>query len=126
MLKKLLLAAGLLVSGAAASHELTPTYVKFKPSYVQGVYYTRMEMWNRRSDAEYYEIMVLDKMWKTIPFATSERIFKLPYLSKRKIDIYVKEESMPDVELICTASKQLKSDVESTGVRSMICSRIER
>ena len=126
MLKKLFLAAGLLVSSAAASHELTPTYIKFKPSYVQGVYYTRMEMWNRRSDAEYYEIMVLDRMWKTIPFATSERIFKLPYLAKRKIDIYVKEESVPDVEFICTASKQLKSDVESTGVRSMICSRIER
>lgn len=126
MFKKVLLAAGLMVSSAAAGHELTPTYVKFKPSYVQGVYYTTMDMWNRRSDAEYYEILVLDKMWKAIPFATSERIFRLPYLSKRKIDIYVKEESIRDVEFVCTASKQLKSDVESTGVRSMICSRIER
>lgn len=121
-----IVAAALLISTSAAAHELTPTYFKFKPSFVEGVLTTQMSMWNRRADAEYYEVMVLDRMWKKIPFATSERLFRLSHLSKRNIDIYIKAADLKRVELICTASKQLKTDVDSTGIRSMICSRIER
>jgi len=118
--------AALLISSSAAAHEMTPTYLEFKPSYVEGVYVTTVDLWNRRNDVEYYEISVLDKMWNRIPFATRDRIVKLPYLNKEKIDIYIKQNDIEDVEFVCTSSKQLKSDVESTGIRSMICSRIER
>jgi hypothetical protein len=120
------IAAALLISSSAAAHEMTPTYVEFKPSYVDGVYVTTINLWNRRNDVEYYEISVLDQMWKKIAFATRDRIIKIPHLSKEKIDIYIKQDDIEDVEFICTSSKQLKSDVKSTGVRSMICSRIER
>lgn len=121
-----LIIAALLLSNSAAAHEMTPTYFKFEPSYVEGVYVTTIDLWNRRNDAEYYEISVLNIMWRKIPFATRDRIVKIPYLGKEEIDIYIKQDDLEDVEYICTSSKQLKSDVQSTGIRSMICSRIER
>ena len=118
--------AALLFSTGAAAHEMTPTYFDFKPSYVDGVYVTTMSMWNRRNDVEYYEISVFDDEWNNLPFASRNRVFKLSYLDREKIDIYIKQEDINDVEYICTSSKQLKSDVKSTGVKSTICSRIER
>ena len=118
--------AALLISSSAAAHEMTPTYVEFKPSYVDGVYVTAVNLWNRRNDVEYYEISVLDEMWERIPFAARDRIVKISHLKKQKIEIYIKQEDLKDVEFVCTSSKQLKSDVKSTGIKSMICSRIER
>jgi hypothetical protein len=121
-----LVTAALLLSTSAVAHEMTPTYFKFEPSYVGGVYVTTIDLWNRRNDVEYYEISVLNEMWKRIPFATRDRIIKIPHLSREKIDIYIKQDDLYAVEYICTSSKQLKSDVKSTGIKSMICSRIER
>lgn len=121
-----LLVIAVLFASSTAAHEMTPTYFKFKPSYVNGVYVTTFDIWNRRNDVEYYEISVHDENWYKIPFAARERIIKLSYLSREKIDIYIKQEDIKNVEYVCTSSKQLKSDVKSTGVRSMICSRIER
>lgn len=120
------IAAALLISSSAVAHEMTPTYVEFKPSYVDGIYVTTVDLWNRRNDVEYYEISVLDEMWKRIPFTARDRIIKISHLKKQKIEIYIKQEDLKDVEFVCTSSKQLKSDVKSTGVKSMICSRIER
>ena len=125
MIIRVLTAASIFAHGAAA-HEMTPTYFDFKPSYVDGVYVTTMSMWNRRNDVEYYEISVFDDEWNNLPFASRNRVFKLSYLDREKIDIYIKQEDINDVEYICTSSKQLKSDVKSTGVKSTICSRIER
>lgn len=124
-MKHIILAVALFASSATA-HEMTPTYLKFKPSYIEGVAVTTIEMWNRRNDVEYYEISVVDEMWNGIPFATKSRIIKLSHLSRSKIDIYVKKEDVKNIEFVCTSSKQLKSDVKSTGVKSMICSKIER
>lgn len=111
---------------SATAHEMTPTYLDMEPSYVDGVYVTTIDLWNRRNDVEYYDISVLDKNWNKIRFATRDRIVKLTYLNRKKIDIYIKEDDVRFVEFICTSSKQLKSDVKSTGVKSMICSRIAR
>lgn len=118
--------AAMLLSSNVAAHELTPTYFNFKPSYIEGVSTTTVELWNRRDDAEYYEIYVTDENWGRIPFATRDRIIRLPHLSREKINIYVKQEDIARVEFICSSSKQLKSDVKSTGIKSTICSRIER
>ena len=56
---KLLMAAVLFTSSAAA-HELTPTYPEFKPHIVDGVYFAKLHMWNRREDVKYYEVSVHD------------------------------------------------------------------
>lgn len=122
---RIILAAAFLTTSAAA-HEMTPTYVEFKPSYVEGVHVTSVNIWNRRNDVEYYELSVVDENWNSIPFAARNRILKLSYLGRTSVDVYVKEEDIANVEFVCTSSKQLKSDVKSTGIKSMICSRIER
>lgn len=124
-MKHIILAVALFANSATA-HEMTPTYLKFKSSYIEGVAVSTIEMWNRRNDVEYYEISVVDNMWNDIPFATKSKIVKLSHLSRSKIDIYVKKEDIDNIEFVCTSSKQLKSDVISTGVKSMICSKIER
>lgn len=111
-------------SGNAAAHELTPTYPEIRPSYINGVSVTTMKMWNRRSDASYYEISVFDEEWNELGFATSNRIMKMEYLEHRTFEIYFRDEDKDKVSYICTTSKQLKDDVLSTGVKSRICSRI--
>ena len=122
---KTLMAIALFTSSAIA-HELTPTYPELKPSYVDKVLVTTIKMWNRRNDVEYYEIGVFDEEWDKIPFATTDRIFKVSYLQHKTMDVYFRDKDVDRIFWICTTSKQLKQDVKSTGVKSRICSRIAR
>lgn len=114
-----------LVTSSAIAHELTPTYPELKPSYIDEVSVMNMKMWNRRNDVQYYEIGVFDKEWEPIPFATPARLLKLEYLEHKSFEIYIRDKDAPRVEYICTTSKQLKVDVQSTGVKSKICSRMK-
>jgi hypothetical protein len=84
-----------------------------------------MKMWNRRNDVQYYEIGVFDKEWSPVPFATSARLLKLGYLEHKSFEIYIRDKDATQVEYICTTSKQLKSDVLSSGIKSKICSRMK-
>lgn len=124
-MKHIIIAAALLISTGAAAHELTPTYPKLIPSFVDGVLVAKMKMWNRRKDAEYYEIDVYDEEWNPISFASVDKIFRMQYLEKKNIEIFIRESDKDRVEFICTTSKQLKQDVKSTGVKSRICSRVK-
>jgi hypothetical protein len=123
-MKRILLAAALAGSSAAA-HELTPTYPELVPSYIDGVSVTKMNMWNRRNDVSYYEIGVYDVDFNPLPFAAPERIFYIGYLERKTLEIYIRDSDIERVEYICTSSKQLKEDVKSTGIKSMICSRVK-
>ena len=125
MMKYGFAAALMLFANSAAAHELTPTYPEIRPSYVNGVSVTTMKMWNRRSDAKYYEINVFDEKWNPVSFATSNRVIQLNYLEHKSFEIYFRDEDKDRVSYICTTSKQLKRDVLSTGVKSKICSRIK-
>ena len=124
-MRKTLIAAALFIANSAAAHELTPTYPEFKQSYVDNVLVTQQKLWNRRQDVEYYEIDVYDKNWFNIKFASANKVIKVGYLEHQVIDIYIRETDLDNVEYICTTSKQLKQDVQSTGVKSMICSRVK-
>lgn len=118
-------AALILFFNSAAAHELTPTYPKVEISYITGVSVIKMKMWNRRSDAGYYEINVYDKEWNEIPFASPEKVLKLGYLEHKDFEIYLRDMDTNIVTYICTTSKQLKQDVQSTGIKSRICSRVK-
>ena len=118
-------AALILFFNSAAAHELTPTYPEIEPAYVDGVSVIKMKMWNRRSDASYYEVNVFDGEWKLVPFATSEKIMKLGYLEHKSFELYIRDADCDKVAYICTTSKQLKQDVQSTGIKSRICSRVK-
>ena len=118
-------AALMLFANSAAAHELTPTYPEIEPAYVEGVSVIKMKMWNRRSDASYYEVNVYDGEWKSVPFATPDKIIKLGYLEHKSFELYIRDPDRDKVTYICTTSKQLKQDVQSTGIKSRICSRVK-
>ena len=117
--------AAALITTSAAAHELTPTYPEIEPAYIDGVSVIKMKMWNRRDDASYYEVGVFDKEWKSVPFATPEKIIKLGYLEHKSFELYIRDVDTSIVKYICTTSKQLKQDVQSTGIKSRICSKVK-
>jgi hypothetical protein len=112
------------VTGASA-HEMTPTYPKLRPSHLDGVYKTTMEMFNKRSDVEYYEIGVFDKDFKPIPFVTSYNIIKIKYLGKVTFDVYIRKADLGNARYICSRSKLRKIDTTKTAVSSRICSKFK-
>jgi len=125
MIKYKFAAALILIFNSAAAHELTPTYPEIEPAYVEGVSVIKMKMWNRRDDVSYYEVNVYDDEWNPIPFATPERVIKLEYLEHKSFELYIRDADCDKVTYICTTSKQLKQDVQSTGIKSRICSKVK-
>lgn len=125
MFKNLIAVALVLTSTMATAHELIPTYPEFKSSYVDGIAVTTLKLWNRRNDVSYYELQVFDREWNPIDFASQSRLIKIGYLEHKRIDVYVKENDLSKIEFICTTSKLLKEDVDSTGITSKICSRVK-
>ena len=116
----------MLSSVQAVGHEMTPTYPELRPSYVDGLYSLTMKLFNRRDDVIYYEIGVFDKDWKSLPFASQDKLLKIEYLERKDFDIYIRSDDYETVEYICTTSKILKSDIGKAAVMSRICSKIKR
>ena len=106
----------ILFFNSAAAHELTPTYPEIEPAYVDGVSVIKMKMWNRRSDASYYEVNVFDGEWKSVPFATPDKIMKLGYLEHKSFELYIRDADYDKVEYICTTSKQLNKMYSRLGL----------
>lgn len=121
-MKRLLLAL-LLVSGFAYSHEQVPTYPKWERGIYPGVLTTTIEIFNKRSDVEFYEIGVFDKDWKPVYFVADYKVVQLKYLSSASIDIYIAKENRDRVEYVCSRSKIRKGGDARTAVSSKICSR---
>lgn len=107
------------------AHEMTPTYPKWTPSHVDGVYKTTMEMFNKRDDVEWYEIGVFDENWNPVQFASSYRLFKMPHLSRVKFDVYVSAVDVPTAEYICSKSKLRLISEQKTMVATRVCSRFK-
>ena len=104
---------------------MTPTYPKWKITAHDSIYKTSMEMFNNRTDVEWYEIGVFDDDWKPIRFVTSYRIFKLEYLSATKFDVYINEKDKNRAEYICSKSKLKGIGEDKPMVESRICSRFK-
>ena len=119
------IAALIILSSQAAAHEMTPTYPKWEPSHVNGVYKTTMEMFNKRDDVEWYEIGVFDKNWNPVNFVTSYRLFQMPHLSRVKFDVYVATPDVAVAEYICSKSKLRLISEQKTMVASRVCSRFK-
>lgn len=114
-----------MLASVSNAHELTPTYPQLKPSVIEGAVVAEMKLWNRRKDVRYYEITVHDKDWNNVPFAAVERLMHVEYNEMVNFGVFLKKESVHKVTYICTTSKQLKEDVESTGLMTRICSKIK-
>lgn len=111
--------------GPAAAHQFTPTYPRLEHAYVDGIVYTKMEIFNKRQEVEYYEIGVFSKDWEPITFASEDRIIRVRYLETKKLNIYIKIEDAPKVTYICTESRLRKEDVKDTVISSKICSKVK-
>jgi hypothetical protein len=116
--------AVLLLAATAQAHEWTPTYPKFKPSFLDGIVVTTMSLFNKRKEIEYYDISIFDQEWQPVPFATTSKLVHVSYLETKIIDIYIREVDCERIEYICTESKILTDDTSQTGVTSRICSKV--
>jgi len=116
----------LCISTGASSHEMTPAYPKLNNSYMEGVYFARLNLFNRREDVEYYEIEVFTQEWEPVPFASSTRVMKVKQHKRKSFEVYVKESDKDRVTYICTRSKLFKSKEQLTLVASRICSKIRQ
>jgi len=123
MYRYLILLCGL--SGYASAHEFTPTYPKLKQSYVEGVLYTTMTLFNARKDVAYYELGVFDENWGEVPFAVESKIMNIKHLEKKKIDVYIREKDKDQVVYICSKSKLLVQGGAKTSIESRVCSKLK-
>ena len=114
-----------LISVGVSAHEQTPTYVKFKTSYVQGVVSSEIKIFNKRKDAQYYEVQVLNSEMDPVPFATNEKIVRVPYLKKKTVEVFVSRKDLVNVTYICTKSRELRSSKSKTIISSRICSKVK-
>lgn len=109
---------------AASAHEMVPAYFNLKESPVENVYEATFKLFNRRDDVDYYQVLVYDKDWNNLPFASFDRVFKLEYLKRKEIKVYIQEKHIFDVTYVCTQSKLYKG--EGAYVASRICSKIDK
>jgi hypothetical protein len=125
-MKSLLLVLALLLPAMpVVAHELTPTYPKLKPSYVEGLLVAQLTMFNARKDVDYYEIGVFDVDFRPIPFAAANRILKAPTGQRVTFDVYIRRKDETRAVYVCTLSK-LKTDESSNAVvSSKVCSRLD-
>lgn len=114
-----------LLTTQAVAHEMTPTYPKWRPSHVDGVVTTQMQMFNKREDVQHYELGVFDKDWRTVPFVTSYYILRLEYLDHAKFDVYINKRDIKKAKYICSRSKIIGDAIAAPYVSSRICSRFK-
>jgi len=111
--------------GSAMAHQFTPTYPKFESAFVDGVLQTKMEIFNKRREVEYYELGVFNKNWEPVTFAAADKLIRVRYLEIKRINVYVKSEDIEKVTYICTESRLRKEDVKDTVISSKICSKVK-
>jgi hypothetical protein len=114
-----------LIGVPVMAHQFTPTYPKFGVSFVDGVLSTRMELFNKRQDVEYYQLDVYDTNWKPLPFATENKLINIRYLETKPVNVYIKVQDIPRVVYICTESKMRKENARDTVISSKICSKVK-
>ena len=115
----------LLLCGSVAAHDMTPTYPKWKMSFIPSAKMTTMQVFNKRSDVQWYQIGVFDKEWQPIPFVTRYKIINIKYVHRVRFDVYVNDKNAKVVEYICSTSKLRGNDDFKPIVESRICSRFK-
>ena len=115
----------LLLCGSVAAHDMTPTYPKWKMSFIPSAKMTTMQVFNKRADVQWYQIGVFDKDWNQLPFVTRYKILRVKYLSRVKFDVYINSEYSDEAEYICSTSKLRGNDDFKPIVESKICSRFK-
>ena len=105
------------------AHQMSPTYPTWSESYVEGLSVTRVRVFNKRKDVEYYEIGVFDKDMRPIPFVSQYDIRGIKYSNYAMFDVYINNQYKNDAMYICSTS--MLPELKSTGVVSKICSKFK-
>ena len=109
--------------GVAHAHQMSPTYPKWSDSYIDDISVSRVRVFNKRQDVEYYEIGVFDKDMKPIPFVTQYDLRGIKYHNYAEFTIFIKNEYKKDARYVCSTS--MLPELKSTGVVSKICSKFK-
>jgi len=115
----------LLLCGSVAAHDMTPTYPKWKMSFIPTAKMTTMQVFNKRADVQWYQIGVFDKEWNPIPFVSRYKIINVKYLTRVEFDVYINDTNVNLAEYICSTSKLRRNDNFVPVVESKICSRFK-
>lgn len=115
----------LLLCGSVAAHDMRPTYPSWGISHIANVKHTSIEIFNKRSDVEWYEVGVFDINWKPLPFVTRYKVMQIEYLDNLKVDVYIAEANSIAAEYICSKSKVRANENNTPIVSSRICSRFK-
>jgi hypothetical protein len=107
-MRRIILALLMVVSSAAIAHDMTPTYPKLRPAFVEGVYVASMELFNKRDDVEYYEIGVFDKDLGHVNF-----------------EVFISKDDVSKATYICSKSKLRKAEDTRTALSSKVCSKFK-
>ena len=113
------------VSSYANAHQFLPTNPKFENSFVEGVVYTKMELFNKRKEIGFYELGVFDADWNSLSFASESKLIRINYLETKSVNVYIKKEDLKRAVYICTESKIKREDIQATPIASKICSKIK-
>jgi hypothetical protein len=113
-----------LLATPVASHELTPTYPKLRPSIVNGLLSAKLNVFNARKDVDYYEIGVFSFDWKPVPFATTNKIVKVPHGTSYGFEVFVRERDRKSAVYICTLSKLRSDKAQNAIISSKVCSKV--
>ena len=125
MYRYLVLVILLLYGHSTSAHEFTPTYPDLKQSYMAGVLFSTMTLFNLRKDVTYYEIGVFDENWEKVPFAVQEKLLSVNYLEKVKVDVFIRSKDRKRAVYVCSKSKLLIEGTERTSLESRICSKFK-
>jgi hypothetical protein len=114
-----------LLSSIVAAHDMTPTYPKWKMSFIPTAKMTTMQIFNKREDVQWYQIGVFNKDWEPIPFVTRYKIVNVKHLQRVRFDVYISNKNVQESKYICSTSKLRGNDNFKPIVESRICSRFK-
>ena len=114
-----------LLCSSVVAHDMTPTYPKWKMSFIPTAKMTTMQVFNKRADVQWYQIGVFDKEWNPIPFVSRYKIINVKYLTRVEFDVYINDTNEKLAEYICSTSKLRRNDNFVPVVESKICSRFK-
>ncbi len=114
-----------LLSSIVAAHDMTPTYPKWKMSFIPTAKMTTMQIFNKREDVQWYQIGVFNEDWEPIPFVTRYKIVNVKHLERVRFDVYISNKNIQESKYICSTSKLRGNDNFKPIVESRICSRFK-
>ena len=114
-----------LLCSSVAAHDMTPTYPKWKMSFIPTAKMTTMQIFNKREDVQWYQIGVFNEDWEPIPFVTRYKIVNVKHLERVRFDVYISNKNIQESKYICSTSKLRGNDNFKPIVESKICSRFK-